>query len=60
MNEELYNALKDAAQRINSLSKEYGKFALRKVAVLSADSPIEKLIQAGKDIELIASMVFSK
>lgn len=60
MNAELYNALKDAAQKINSLSKEYGKFALRKVSVLSADSPIEKLIQAGKDIELIASMVVSK
>lgn len=53
----LYEAIKETANWINAIDPEYGEFALRKVASLSADSDIEALIRAGDDIELIVSKV---
>ena len=56
MNEKLYAAIKDTAEKIAKADEGgfYAKCALRKVAAISPDSSLEVLIKTGKQMELVA------
>lgn len=57
MNATLYEALKETANEINSKNPELGFYALRKVAAVNANSPLEKLVKVGDDLVLLASKI---
>ena len=55
MNEKLYDAIKDTAEKINEADGFYGKLALRKVSAVNANSSLEVLVEVARDLDLIAS-----
>ena len=57
MDAQLYEAIKDTADKINKADEFYGELALRKVAAVSENSDLATLMQVAEDLELIASKV---
>ena len=60
LNAEIYQAMKETAEEINSIDKTLGGYALRKVAHLSENSPLETLIKYSNDLVLMATKMQPK
>ena len=57
LNQKLYEANKEAAEKINKIDEKMGFYALRKVEHTTPNTALEILIQVGEEITMIAEMV---